>query len=65
MDVSHAKEIEYAIVTLQQRFGKDSVVQAAIRAVELSEEGDFEGAQIWCYIYAELIDASDSTKQIH
>ena len=42
-----ASEIVHAAETMLQRFGTDSARQAAIRAGELADRGDPEGAELW------------------
>ena len=47
-------DIVHAAETLLQRFGEDSAHQAGIRAGELAERGDTEGAELWRCIEQEL-----------
>jgi len=50
-DASH---IVHAAETLLRRFGEDSAHQASIRASELANRGDDEGAELWRCIEQEL-----------
>jgi hypothetical protein len=49
-----ASDITHAAETLLQRFGEDSAHQASIRARELANRGDSEGADLWRRIEKEL-----------
>lgn len=50
----NASDITHAAETLLQRFGEDSAHQASIRASELRNRGDEEGADLWLCIEHEL-----------
>jgi len=55
MDLIESSQILHAVKVMIQRFGENAPVQAAIRARELSDLGDSEGAQVWQQVEVELL----------
>jgi|TARA_Y100000310_G_scaffold229967_1_gene232392 hypothetical protein len=47
-------QILHAVKVMLLRYGEDAPEQAAIRAKELSDRGDEEGAAIWLQVKVEL-----------
>ena len=41
------REIWQAAAIMIKRFGHDAAIQAAMRADELAEDGDLDGADMW------------------
>ena len=58
-------EIETAVATFFQRYGKDSAHQAALRAEELEDYGEYEDAELWHSIEIELKFLSNNKGQLH
>jgi hypothetical protein len=50
-----------------KRFGEDAIVESAMRADELSAEGDLDGARIWKLIIAsiELLASRSHSGPLH
>lgn len=54
MESIDATQILHAVKAMMQRYGDDAPEQAAIRAKELADRGDAEGAEIWQQVEVEL-----------
>lgn len=55
MELIDATQILHAVKAMLQRYGDNAPEQAAIRAKELADRGDAEGAEIWQQVEVELI----------
>ena len=54
MESIDASQILHAVEVMVKRYGESAGEQAAIRAKELSDSGDSEGAQVWQEVALEL-----------
>ena len=54
-EAADASQIIHAAEVMLARYGANASHEAAIRARELSDEGDPDGARLWHQVEAELI----------
>jgi hypothetical protein len=41
------RDVWYAVVLMAKRYGDDAMLEAAARADQLQEDGDWQGAVVW------------------
>jgi hypothetical protein len=61
------RDIWLTATAMMKRFGDDAIVESAMRADELSAEGDLDGARVWKRVIAcvQLLMTTTPVGQVH